>query len=462
MSPALAWLVWTGCHREPQPPPPVEQPCGLQPAPDLDPDPEVVEVELRAAPFAWDPGTGQPVTDGLAFGRQVPGPTLVVERGQRLRVDFLNDTEAETTLHWHGLRVPEDQDGISQMADPVRPGEQHVYEFEVPDAGLYWYHPHMDTDSVLERGLYGTIWVRDPAEPEVDCLSVVVLDDLLVGPDGAVGSAEPVGGMGGMSAERLGDTLLANGQADLHTRVAPGASVLLAVINAANARYFDLSLQQHAMEVVGTDGGWLAAPFPVSSLLVAPGERWLLHFVAGEAGEYALTTGAVELHDDSMGGMGGMGDPLGSGSHRLWTLEVQGEPVQPEPLLLPQAEVLPSEGEFVHTWVLDEDGGMGMTFTIDGEQWPDVPLVQATLGVPARFVVENRSSMRHPFHLHGQRFAVQGGEEISRLGWKDTLDVPAGETISFVTEADNPGEWLYHCHILEHAEDGMAGILQVR
>jgi FtsP/CotA-like multicopper oxidase with cupredoxin domain len=147
----------------------------LAAAPDRDPDPDVVEVQLRAAPFAWDPGTGQAVTDGLAFEGQVPGPTIVVQRGQRLRVHFLDDTEMENTLHWHGMRVPEAQDGVSQMDDPVQPGEEHVYEFEVPDAGLCWYHPHMDTDHALERGLYGTIWVQDPTEPEVDCLSVVVL-----------------------------------------------------------------------------------------------------------------------------------------------------------------------------------------------------------------------------------------------------------------------------------------------
>ncbi len=467
--PLLALLGGCDGGGDVAPPPGDGAACGLVGAPDLDPDPGVVEVQLRAAPFAWNPGTGDPVSDGLAFEEQVPGPLIVVDRGRRLRVRLVNDTDLDTTMHWHGMRVPEDQDGIDQMSRPIRPGETFTYEFEARDAGLYWYHPHMDTDSVLERGLYGPLWVRDPVEPAVECLSVVTVDDLLVGGDGSVASASTgmgdmgMGGMDGMSMERLGDTLLANGRTGARTVVPPGASVLFAIVNAANARYFDLRLEGHELEVVGTDGGWLGEPHPVDSVRVAPGERWLIHTLAGDPGEYGFTTSVVDLHE---GGDGGMADPLGSGQHTVWTLVVEGDEVTPTPLVLPTPEELPSSGSLAHTWVLDDAdmggmGGMGMAFTIDGETWPDVPLVTTASGLPVQFDVRNQSSMRHPFHLHGQRFAVLGSG-ADTLGWKDTFDVPAGETRSFVTLADNPGDWLYHCHILEHAEDGMAGVLEVR
>lgn len=437
--------------------PPFGTSCAIEPGVDLDPDPAVVEIELHAAAFAWDPGTGVPVGDGLAFTGQVPGPLIVVDQGQTLRAVFVNDTEMENTMHWHGLRIPEDQDGVSQMANAVQPGETFLYEFQVPDPGLYWYHPHMDTDMVLERGLYGAIWVRGADEPALDCLVPVVVDDLLVGANGTVASA----GMGGMAMERLGDTVLANGTTDLVTALPSGASTVFAVVNVANARYFELKLEDHALSVVGTDGGWLPVGEPVSSILLGPGERYLLHVVAGAPGDYTWTTEVVPLHEG--GGMGAT-DPLGSGPVDVWTVRVTEDPVTTTPLVLPASDPLPApDAPFAHRWILDEGGMMGgMSFTIDGEEWPDVPWVSVAAYTPSKLEVRNDSDMRHPFHLHGQRFAITSGlSGPAALGWKDTFDVEPGATVSFVTEADNPGDWIYHCHILEHAEGGMAGMFRV-
>jgi FtsP/CotA-like multicopper oxidase with cupredoxin domain len=430
---------------------------GFAAAPDLDPADGVVEVELIASSLAWDPGTGTEV-DGLGYNGSVPGPVIEVVRGDTLRVRFQNDMDMPTTIHWHGLRVPQAMDGIDQMEDPVQPGETFVYEFEVKDAGFYWYHPHMQTTETLERGLYGTIVAREAGETAPSCDAPVVLDDVLLDADDQI---EPPAMMDTMG--RLGNVLLANGRSDTRLTVEQGQTVLLRLVNAANARYFRLALPDHTLEVVGSDGGWLAEPYAVDELVMAPGERYIVRVQAtGQPGqEYALVTSRYALHapDATMSET----DPLGDGPTPVLVLDYADTAREAEAWTPPSADVPELEaGETaLHRWVIAEEG-MHQN-TIDGETWPNVPLVESTSGVVTTFEVQNTAEMRHPFHLHGQRFRVTAidGEPVATAAWKDTVDIPSGSTVTFVSALDNPGTWLYHCHILEHAEEGMAGLLEV-
>jgi FtsP/CotA-like multicopper oxidase with cupredoxin domain len=462
--PLVLALVVVGCNRS-SGTGHTDDPIGVPPAicdgfvaaPDLDPAEGVVEVELVASSFGWDPGTGTEV-DGLGYNGSVPGPVIEVTRGDTLRVRFRNDMDAPTTIHWHGLRVPQDMDGVDQMQDPVGPGETFVYEFQVQDAGFYWYHPHMETAETLERGLYGTIVARDRAEAAPSCEAPIVLDDVLLGSDDQI---EPPAMMDTMG--RLGNLLLANGRSDARLTVEAGQTVLLRLVNAANARYFRLALPDHTLEVVGSDGGWLAEPYPVEELVIAPGERYIVRVQAtGQPGaEYALENRRYELHAPDA--VMSESDPLGDGPTPILVLEYAETTRDAEVWAPPQADVPDLEaGETVlHRWVIAE-AGMHQN-TIDGETWPDVPLVESTSGLVTTFEVQNTAEMRHPFHLHGQRFRVTSidGEPVAGAAWKDTVDIPSGSTVTFVSALDNPGTWLYHCHILEHAEEGMAGLLQV-
>jgi len=424
--------------------------CGYATAADVDPAEDVVEVEIEAAPATWDPGTGVPI-DGYAYNGSVPGPLIVVDAGDTLRVRFRNGLDAESTIHWHGLRVPDDMDGVALMMDPVAPGGEFTYEFTVPDPGFYWYHPHMDTDQQIERGLYAPLLVRDHGEPAVGC-DVAVLDDVLLDDDGQV--APPSDAMDGMMG-RLGNLLLVNGRTDTRFEIAPGERRVLHLV--------------HALTVLGTDGGWLAEPYKVERLVVAPGERYsVLVRGDGEAGE----TTALENSEESLGHsmMGGSEDPMGPGPNPIATYTSGDKPEEAQDPVFPATDPPSFEagGPVTHRWVLAEDmsgmmGGGGGMLTIDGESWPDVPLLTYAGGEPLTFEVENTSDMRHPMHLHGQRFQVVavGGVATPLQAWKDTVDVPAGSVVELVTLLDNPGDWMYHCHILEHAEDGMAGVLVV-
>jgi FtsP/CotA-like multicopper oxidase with cupredoxin domain len=450
MRPHLLALLLVGCPRAE-----VLDPCGVVPADDLDPAGDVVEVELRAGAFAWDPGTG---TEAAAkgYGGTIPGPTIVVERGQTLRIRFVNDTDEHQTMHWHGLRVPVAMDGITQMADPVMPGEEFLYEFEIIDTGLYWYHPHMATEEALEAGLYGLIVSREPGERAGSCEIAMAIDDVLLDSEGQI---RPPGGTMARVMGRLGNLLLANGKSGRQYEIRRGDTVLLRLVNAANTRTFDLSLEAHSMRIVGTDGGWLETPVDIDRLLLAPGERALVAFDAtGEAGgRYAMMNRRVQLHLDSSPMI--EEDPLGDGENELFAFVYDDQPGSPEPISA--APDLPAlvDGPPSHRFVLDEDMMTGIV-SIDGTQWPNVPVVDFPVG-GGTFEVENRADMSHPFHLHGNRFQVTL-DGMAGPGWKDTVNLLPGEVMTFSSPFDNPGEWMYHCHILEHAELGMAGLYRVQ
>ena len=439
--------------------------CGYTAAEDLDPSDEIVEVDLRAADLAWDPGTGVPLDDGLGFNGGVPGPLFEATVGQTLRVNFTNDTDMDLTIHWHGLRVSPEMDGIMQMMDPVAPGESFTYDLELKDTGFYWYHPHMDTDTTLERGLYGGIIVRTADEGRADCELPIILDDILLDEDTSQ-IAPPDTDMNQLMG-RLGNLLMANGKADREVALTQGQSVLLRLVNAANARFFDLYLEGHTLSVVGADGGFLAEPYEVDHLVVAPGERWLVQLDAtGEPGQtYRLMSRRFQLHDEDHADMMEY-DPMGEDDNPVLSFVYGEGSVAGTAWVQPTPDVPSWTGEtetLGHHWELDEDMDAGTVF-IDGESWPDVPMVTVTANTDTTFVIDNKSEMHHPFHIHGNRFqlvAVDGEPPEQVQGWKDTWDVPPMTALTVVSALDNPGEWMYHCHILEHAEDGMAGLMTV-
>ncbi len=439
--------------------------CGFTAMPDLDAAPDVVEVNLTASALEWDPGTGVPLTGGMAFNGSVPGPVLEANLGDTVKVHFTNDLDIEMTIHWHGLRVTPEMDGIMQMmGDPIEPGESFEYEFPVVDAGFYWFHTHMDTATTIEAGLYAPIIFHAPDEIAPDCDQPMVLDDVLLDED-TLQIAPPDTDMMQLMG-RLGNVLMVNGRSDRSYAWTKGQTTLWRFVNASNARYWDLYLEGHQLTVVGTDGGFLAEPYTVDNLVVAPGERYLVVVEAtGEPGQsYRLMNKRFQLHEE--GGDMVEFDPLGDGDNPVATVVYDTGDITGTGWSQPTPDI-PSWGAPVdnlgHHWLLEEDM-MGGTVTIDGATWPDVPMVDVMMNVDTTFEVENASEMHHPFHIHGNRFQVVdvGGESVPEgQGWKDTFDIPPRTTVTLVSALDNPGEWMYHCHILEHADDGMAGLMTV-
>ena len=439
--------------------------CGYTAMTDLDPAEGAVEVDLRASSFAWDPGTGVPLTEGLAFNESVPGPVLEATLGDTVLVHFTNDTDIDIALHWHGLRVTPEMDGVMQMmSDPIEPGETFDYAFTLVDAGFYWFHTHMDTATTIEAGLYAPIIIHAPGEVTPDCDMPVVLDDVLLDEDTlqiAPLDTEMMQLMG-----RLGNVLMVNGRSGRRVSWAPGQTSLLRLVNTSNARYWDVYLEDHDLQVVGSDGGFLDAPYTVDHVVLGPGERVMVSVEAtGEAGkEYRLMNRRFVLHEED----GHMieEDPMGDGENPVMSFVYQDDAVEGSGWIQPTPDV-PSWGAAVdnvgHSWLLEEDM-MGGSLWIDGESWPNVPMVMAEFNVDTTYVIENDSEMHHPFHIHGNRFEVveiDGAPPEHPQGWKDTFDIPPRAIVKIVGALDNPGEWMYHCHILEHADEGMAGLMTV-
>lgn len=454
---------------------PAPEVCGYTPAPDLDPSPGTVEIELRASALAWDPGTGVPLTEGMAYEGSVPGPLIEANVGDTVIAHFHNDLSEPLTVHWHGLRIPDDMDGgMAQMMDPVQPGDSFDYQFVVPDAGFYWYHPHLDGATTIERGLYGPILVhgRDEAAAnggtgtgKADCDLPMMLDDILLDED-TQQVAPPDTSMNQLMG-RLGNLLMVNGRADRRVALTAGQTVLMRLVNPSNARFWDIYVEGQQLTVVGTDGGWIGQPYPVDHLMIAPGERYMVTFTAtGTPGqELRLMNRRFQLHEE--GGDMIEYDPMGNGENPAMTFVLGDGTVEGTPWVQPAASPPTWTGPtdvLGHHWQLNEDM-MGGTVSIDGAAYPDVPPVVVTGNTDTTFEIENLSEMHHPFHIHGNNYmvvAVNGEAPTTPPAWKDTFDIPPRSTVTVVSDLSNPGDWMYHCHILEHADGGMMGVMTVQ
>jgi FtsP/CotA-like multicopper oxidase with cupredoxin domain len=437
------------------------------PAEDLDPAAGIVEValEARTAEIELAPGRR---TALWTYNGQLPGPRIEARVGDTVRIRFTNSLPDATTIHWHGLRVPADMDGVEVAQAPVAAGGQFTYEFVVPDAGTFWYHPHVRSDQQVERGLYGAFVVRGDHEPETTTDRTVVLDDLLVDADWRLSTFDEAQAMLG----RQGNLLLANGRAHPIVPMERGGLHRFRFVNAANARYFRLALPGHTLHLVGSDGGLLAAPREVDDVLLVPGQRADVLVVAtGRAGErlewltlpYDRGHGTGDLPQAVLfQAKNGEEAPIATP-----TVPAAFAPITELPPAVVKRELTLEESMGGMTG--HDMGGSGGTmmatvFSINGHVYPEGEALKARLGDVEEWSIVNTTEMDHPFHLHGFRFQVvsEDARPPAFTSWRDTVNVPALQTVILRFRLDDhPGTWMFHCHILEHAERGMMGELEV-
>ena len=424
-----------------------------------------VEVNLVAAPGRAEYLAGKPADvwafrDGSRPGSAgtVPGPLLDVREGDHVVVHFKNELPEETTIHWHGIRVPPMSDGTPAAQMPVPAGGSFDYEFDASDAGTFWYHPHMRGDVQIERGLYGMVVVRGGAAIDVAADRAFVLDDVKLEATGQLSEATD---QLDMMLGRQGNVLLVNGKRNATLRVTAGTRERWRFVNSANGRYFNLALAGHSFLVISWDGGLLPKPYMADRLLVAPGERYeVLVTLDGNVGEKrALQTLHYDRGHD-------IPDP---GPLDLMQLELASKAMS-SPAALPttwgREVTLPVEASTpVRELLLSEkeEGLPEPQFFINNERFPQITPATGKQDDVVIWSVKNDAEMDHPFHLHGMFFRVLDVDGVApeHLGWKDTVNIPQKKTLRFAVRYGLPGRWMYHCHILEHAERGMMGELEL-
>ena len=423
------------------------------------------------------PGTARlapaeyPKTPIWGYGGATPGPTLRIRQGERLTRLFVNALPQPSTVHWHGIRIDNAMDGVPGLTqDTVPPGGEFLYDFVAPDAGTYWYHPHNRTWEQMARGLYGALIVEEPHPPEVDGDEVLLIDDWRLTDDASID--ESFGAMMDWShAGRLGNWLTVNGDGDFRLAVGHLERLRLRLINTANARIFPLAAEGLDGWIVALDGQPLALPEPVGRMTLAPAQRMdLIVDVTAAAGAEASL--AFLDRDETY--------PIASfdvaGEVRAQRLPVPGalpaNPVpEPESLADARRVTLRMEGGAMGRMRGAMMGGRmmdmrqlveaGRVWSFNGQaDMPDEPLLSATTGETVRIEMVNDTAWPHAMHLHGHHFRRIAAD--GRLGpLRDTALVERNETVEIAFVADNPGDWLLHCHMLEHSVAGMMTWIRV-
>lgn len=454
--PAVAF----GTHRQASPADTFSPPAVFV---DHSPAPDTVEVTITAEPTRLSL-LPDAESDMWAYNGSVPGPTLEMKEGDHVIVHFRNGLPEETTVHWHGLHLPFVSDG--SPFHPIAPGESYTYRFTVPSgtAGTYLYHPHPNhrTAWQMGMGLYGAVIIRDPQDPLAHLPErLLILSDNRFGPDGSPDFPDPESEQGRLDAEngREGDVLLVGDQVLPTVPIRSGEVQRWRIINASGARVYHLSLPGHTFLHVGSDGGLFEHPVEVEEITLANTERAeLLVRGTGEPGSRAVLQALpydryMPQHrpDDW------------DRTRELLTLQYTDEPaVAAAPLpetLRPIPALDPADA--TATRVIRMSQGRLNGKTMDMQRIDE----SARLGATEIWEVRNMVGMDHPFHLHGFSFQVidRNGVPEPFRSWKDTVNVPKRESVRFLVRYDDhPGKWMYHCHILEHEDEGMMGILEVK
>ena len=413
----------------------------------------VVTVDLEAREADWEFVPGRP-TRAWGYDGQVPGPVLEANVGDVLEVRLTNALPEPTTIHWHGLQLPAAMDGTDMVQHPIAPGETFTYRFALPDAGTFWYHPHSNETVQLERGLYGAIVVRGPDEPQLDAERVLVLDDVALDRKGQI---KPPGWWIEQHDGRQGSTRLVNGRKEPTLTMAAGQVERWRLVNAASARYVRLSIGGRPFVILGTDGGLIEAPVTVSEVLLAPADRVDLAVGPFAEGE-SLDVEALAYDRRTV---------ARARVERFATLRVG--PAAPSRAVIPATlrRIVPlvtgpvEPTREVHLG-FKLSAKRGVDFVVNKEpHHRDRPVKVGELQV---WDVVNDTLMDHPFHLHGFFFQVveTNGTPPAFRSWEDTVNIPPRSRVRIAWMPDDrPGEWMYHCHILEHHASGRMGHFEV-
>ena len=458
------------------------------------PSAAVRNVTLTAAPATIN--LGDRVVHTWAFNGQVPGPAISVHVGDVVRARVINKLPEALTVHWHGIAIRNDMDGVADVTQKaIAPGASFVYQFTASTPGTYFYHPHTGTQ--LDRGLYGALIVTDATQPWQHGVTLM-LDDWIDGtgqtPDDVLAqlkaggaqmptasgttmsgmpmssSGSGMGGMGGMSmgggsttsastsplgadtADLTYPQYVINGRTATSPAIydaTPGEQLRLRLVNAGAATPFRVAYGGGRMTVIATDG-YPVDPVTTDALIIGMGERYDVLVTVPRSGAFPLVAVAEGKGAQALA-------VLRAGHAALPMPDVH--PAQLDGQLLTLADLHATAKVALRTGTPDRTYRVALTGAMMAFDWGiRAPTqrgisLQVKTGQRIRLVLANQTRMWHPIHLHGHTFQVVTGNGVGPR--KDTVIMPAMGTVTVDLIADNPGQWVLHCHNIYHAEVGM-------
>lgn len=454
----------------------------------------------------------------LAYNGSIPGPLIKVPQNAKITMNFKNDTDVDSTIHSHGVRVENKFDGVPDITQkPVKPGETFTYKLIFPDAGIFWYHPHVREDYAQELGLYGNFLVV-PSEKhywaEVDREEALFLDDILMQNGKIATFSKSMADHTLMG--RFGNVMLVNGEDNYKLNIKQGERVRFYITNAANTRVFNFSIPNTRMKLVGADNGKYEREEWVEEVLIGPSERTVVEIWFDNFGNYQIvnktpqkiyTLGEIVAEEqpvtvsyllvprenqdfissltgirslftktadktlnltlDMMGGMmgnqeGGHMMPDGSMMGGNMMMGNSQEKIDPDSIGIEWEDDMAMMNAMSTNktlkWKLVDDDTKQENMDINWQ-------FRKTDKIKLKLINDPKAQhpMQHPIHIHGQRFLVVSTNDVpnQNLVWKDTALIQTGDTVELLVQMDNPGTWVIHCHIPEHMEAGMMSKFKV-
>jgi FtsP/CotA-like multicopper oxidase with cupredoxin domain len=427
-------------------------------------------------------GGQNPETDVWAYNGSVPGPALRMRQGEPARVVVENRLAEDTTVHWHGIRLPNAMDGVPGLTQPpIKSGENFVYEFTPPDAGTFWYHPHVNGLEQLGRGLAGALIVEEPEPVAVDRDILWMLEDWRLTPDGQIAPGFGAG-MEAAMAGRVGNTVTLNGTVPIDQKVRAGERIRLRLVNGSPARIMALRFEGHRPVVVAVDGQPCEPHEPEEGrLLLAPAMRFdIMVDMSGEPGQ------RYPIVDDFYDGLAYTFTNLAYDkeppvrAHPLDApLSLPRNPLPEPDLAAAERHELVLQGGMMGGGMMTGMGGMhgmatpgmdggaawainGMSMTGDGRAGM-APMFTVPRGRSVMITFRNDTAWWHPMHLHGYSFRVlrRNGSPVPHRQWADTVLLAPKDVVECAFVADNPGDWMLHCHVANHQTAGLMTVLRV-
>jgi len=405
------------------------------------------------------------------YNQKSPGPTISARKGTELIVEFKNLLKEPTTIHWHGIRNINEMDGVSNLTQPaIEPGETFIYKFPLNDAGTFWYHAHNKSWEQVARGLYGPLIVEDILPIGFDNDITLVADDWRLTKEHDFDEKSLGSLMDWSHQGRLGNWLTINGESNPKILLKENTIVRLRLINASNARTLNFKFKNYTAKIIALDGA-PCEPFFKSSFQIAPAQRIDFAINIKNKDLMLFETSTEKLYPTALFPIE-KGESITNNKINLKNLKRWDNfPNLNQPEKIDIHMQGGAMGNLSSALFNGEKRSLRELASKEAKLWAfngeigdySYTIAEIKMGKTVILKVWNDTSWKHSMHLHGHHFWINSFEfgKTPKMVMRDTYLMKPGEKAELIFEANNPGLWLFHCHMLEHAASGMVGVINI-